>query len=64
MISRKTLGALALVLVAMIVISTLVSRGRHPDASDGGFVDLLAGFDAGQVSSVKAWLGDAEAEAV
>jgi hypothetical protein len=59
MISRKTLGILAVVLVAVGLLSLLTGRARYSTAEGGGFVDLLPDFDRAQVQTVKAWLGSA-----
>jgi len=64
MISRKTLWILAVVLVAVGLLSMLTGRARYSTVEDGGFVDILPDFDRGQVQTVKAWLGSIPDEPV
>jgi hypothetical protein len=60
MMSRKTLGILALVLIALAALSYTTSQRRYATTEGGGFVEILpAGIDPGSISSVKAWLGTA-----
>jgi hypothetical protein len=57
MMSRKTLGGLLGVLVAVGLLSLLTGRARYSTAEGGGFVDILPEFDPAQAQTVKAWLG-------
>ena len=58
MMSRKTLGMLAGVLVVLGALSYLTSRQRYGAAEGGGFESLLgSNVDAGAVQSIKAWVG-------
>ena len=64
MIPRRILGILAIVLVALIALSWMTSQRRYAVTAGGGFADLMEGVDLGQISSVKAWLGEAADEAI
>lgn len=58
MISRKTLGILAGLLVVLGALSLLTSRQRYGTAAGGGFEDLMGkATDPASVQSVKAWIG-------
>jgi hypothetical protein len=56
-LSRRTLGILAAVLVILVVLNWASSRKYEP-VEGGGFEDVLS-VDPGSVQSVKAWLGSA-----
>jgi hypothetical protein len=58
MMTRKTLGILAVALVVLGGLSYFTSRQRYGAAQGGGFESLLpSGVDAGAVQSIKAWVG-------
>ena len=59
MIPRRILGILAIVLVALIGLSTLTSKRRAGFTEGGGFSTLMDGVDTAKISVVKAWLGSA-----
>ncbi len=58
MMSRRTLGILAGVLLVLGALSLVTSRQRYGAAEGGGFESLLAkDLDASSVHSIKAWVG-------
>lgn len=58
MMSRRTLGILAGVLLVLGALSLVTSRQRYGAAEGGGFETLLAkDLDAASVHSIKAWVG-------
>jgi hypothetical protein len=64
MMTRKTLWGLFGALVVVGLLSMMTGRARYSTAEGGGFQDILPGFDAGEVQTVKAWLGSLPDEPV
>ena len=64
MISRKTLGILAGILVVLGLLSTLTGRSRYSTAEGGGFVPILENIDPASVQTITAWLGSKPDESV
>jgi len=64
MISRKTLGILAVILIVLGLLATLTGKSRYSTDSSGGFVTILEGIDPSSVQSIRAWLGSAPDSAV
>lgn len=58
MINRKTLGILAVALVALGLLSYTTKQQRYGTVKDGGFESLLPGdLDPASIESIRAWLG-------
>jgi hypothetical protein len=58
MITQKTLGTLAAILVALGAVSYTTSKIRYGTTKGGGFVSVLdKPVDAGSIESIQAWIG-------
>jgi hypothetical protein len=62
MISLRNLGILVVLLVVVGLLAWWTGERRNPTVEGGGFVDVLPGVDAGQISELTAWLGEGSEE--